>query len=142
MTPDERLEHLASEMEEQADVLEPHLDMNFWVEGKESLEDVNNVLRQCGTVICAGGFACLLPKLQEGGLSFKHRLPYYEGMYGLRALEKLFDLYPSEICYIFMPEAYSHLETVRPSDVVSHIRKVQEAKRREKKSLMELINEN
>ncbi len=131
MTPRERLEHLATELEQFSEKLTPHFDMYVWGESITDESSVEDLVYGCGTAACAAGFACLLPKLKADGILFREDGPIYLDKTSDESLEEFFGLNDEQMYYIFMPGSYEYGEysKILPEHVVAHIREVLEGVR-------------
>lgn len=86
-------------------------DMSMWYSSNIS---------ECGTVACAGGYACLDPAFQKLGLHFGYnKIPCYKGQEGIGALRAFFDLPSSVAMRLFL---LYRVQPVKPATVIRRIR--------------------
>lgn len=112
-----RLERLIVVLE-RVHALRRHFDMERWTTA-------------CGTASCALGWAAVDPVLKRQGLHLEgfptRRLPVFEDCYEARAGGRFFDISLDCAIYLFYPNSYElppHRRTIRPRDVIRHIREV------------------
>ncbi len=132
MTPRQRLEHLADELERYEEELEPHFDMEVWSQRLHVDSTLEDLLHGCGTAACAAGFACLLPALKADGLYlYGGKVPGFgHNTASTEALRQFFGIDFRQMNYIFMDQCYipdqdsPYFRKVSPKEVVAHIREV------------------
>ncbi len=65
---------------------------------------------KCGTAVCAGGLACMIPEFNKLGLCFSPRSggfkPCFGWEVGYDALREFFDISLEDTLYIFSPQYY------------------------------------
>jgi len=112
MTPYQKLRLWARYLEREVKVAK--FDMGEW---------------KCGTVFCAGGHACCIPKFRKMGLNlasyeFGIVSPAYKGVDGALALSMFFGTGWEEMCRVAYPNEYPDSECILKSHVIRRIREL------------------
>lgn len=132
----ERLERLKTILEK---IPDGGFNLGSWISGIYDEEvKAEDVFGHCGATVCAVGWACLDPLLQEEGLKFQTRLsmfgdsktliPKFEGECGWEAVNEFFglDMQVSEILFTeeYYEEYFDHdheVYLIPPSAVIKRL---------------------